>query len=111
MKKSGRKARFFHSLEFLRKHACVYAGIQLSFSHRSRVFATMTDSLDPLEIIWDALFSREPGRVRKMFYSLDPDSRQVVLEHLQRMASEEGWHPEQRLNAHFALETLKESNV
>lgn len=70
----------------------------------------MTDLRDPLEIIWESLLSREPGQVREMFSSLDQASRQVVLDHLRRMASEEDWHPEQRLSAQCALAALKESS-
>jgi len=71
----------------------------------------MTEELDPLEKIWDALLSREPVRVRAMFASLDPGSRSVILDHLQRMASEADWHPEQRLSAEFALAALKEPRL
>lgn len=67
---------------------------------------TMSELPGPLEIIWDALLSREPGTVRAMFASLDQGSQKVVLNHLQRMAGEEGWHPEQRLSAQLALAAL-----
>ena len=62
---------------------------------------------EPLEIIWDALLSRDPLQIRTMFSSLDGASRQVALAHLQRMATELDWHPEQRISALAALDALK----
>jgi hypothetical protein len=67
----------------------------------------MTDiSLDPLEILWDALLSREPLRVLAAFADLLPDDQASVYRHLQRMAAEDGWHPEQRASALAALKAL-----
>jgi hypothetical protein len=64
-----------------------------------------TGFLDP-EGLWDTLLSRQPDQVRTAFYSLDEDQKMAVFSHLQRMASEPGWHPEQRLSAQAALEAL-----
>jgi hypothetical protein len=63
----------------------------------------MTDSSSFLEILWDALLSRDPDQIRAAFVSLDPDSQKVVIGHLHRMAEEEGWHPEQVISAKEAL--------
>lgn len=61
-----------------------------------------------LEDLWDALLSRQPEQVRLAFRSLEPDLQRSVLAHLQRMTSEPGWHPEQRLSAQSALEALQD---
>ena len=68
----------------------------------------MVSGSEALEIIWDALLSREPDQIRAMFGSLDAASRRVVLAHLRRMGCEEGWHPEQRISAQTALDALKD---
>ena len=46
----------------------------------------MTDFPSFLEILWDALLSRDPSQIRAVFSDLDPDSRKIVLTHLRRMA-------------------------
>lgn len=60
-----------------------------------------------LEKTWDALLSREPDRIRKSYQSLDPASRQEVLDHLHKMVSEPGWHSEQIKSASAALKALE----
>ena len=67
------------------------------------------ESTDPLEIFWDNLLSREPARIQVAFDSLDQNARIHVLVHLKRMATEEGWHPQQILSAQAALFTLAQS--
>jgi hypothetical protein len=66
----------------------------------------MNGPLDPLEALWDRLLSGEPELVRQAFVGLDPDERQAVLAHLERMAGEPGWQPEQRASARAALAVL-----
>jgi len=61
---------------------------------------------DALELFWDHILSRQPGLIRTAFASLDKPSQNEVLAHLQRMASEEGWHPEQVNSAQAALAAL-----
>jgi hypothetical protein len=67
----------------------------------------MNGTPDPLEVLWDNLLSRQPDRVRLAFDSLDTDGKKTVLAHLHRMASESGWHPEQRDSAIAALQALE----
>lgn len=62
--------------------------------------------MDPLEILWDALLSREPERIRAAFAGLDAGGQADVLAHLKRMASEEGWHAEQRASSLAALTAI-----
>lgn len=61
---------------------------------------------DPLEIIWDGLLSRDSQRIRATFIQLDPESKEVVLEHLERMTREPGWHTEQVISAQEALKAI-----
>lgn len=67
----------------------------------------MDENLDPIEDLWDGLLSRQPELVRAAFSSLDLAERSAVLAHLQRIVSEAGWHPEQRLSAQAALDALE----
>jgi hypothetical protein len=61
---------------------------------------------DVLETLWDRLLSRQPEQVREAFDSLAPGEQAAVRAHLERMASEPGWHPQQRASAQAALAVL-----
>jgi len=65
--------------------------------------------IDYLQQFWDDLLSRQPERIRESFAGLDADTRQAVIEHLNRMASEEGWHPSQKESAQIALQAISHS--
>jgi hypothetical protein len=60
-----------------------------------------------LEETWGALLSRDGVEVLRAYQALDPQSRQVVLDHITRMANEPGWHLEQAFSAQSALEAIK----
>lgn len=62
---------------------------------------------DPLEIFWDAILSREPAKISAAYRSLAPQERMDTWAHLTKMITEEGWHPEQRLSAETALQTIQ----
>ncbi len=66
------------------------------------------DTSDPLEKLWDNLLSRQNNQIRAAYQELTSEEKDAVLEHLQRMVSEPGWHPEQRLSAKAALRVLGE---
>jgi hypothetical protein len=66
----------------------------------------MEEDIDPLELLWDYLLSREPEKIRPAFASLSGAEKMAVLAHLRRMAEEAGWHREQRLSALAALDAL-----
>lgn len=68
----------------------------------------MDRSTDPLEDLWDKILSRQPEQIRKAFMSLRSDEQQSVLTHIKHMATDPGWHPEQRIFAQAAIEALKE---
>jgi hypothetical protein len=61
-----------------------------------------------IEDTWDKLLSRDPSLVRLTFASLDEASQVIVVEHLHKMSSEPGWHPEQVLSALAALRAIYE---
>jgi hypothetical protein len=63
--------------------------------------------MEPLEILWDALLSRQPVIICEAFYALDEASRSHVLAHLKVMVIEEGWQPEQVLSARAALAVIE----
>jgi hypothetical protein len=71
-------------------------------------YFSMTDSSSFLEILWDALLSRDPSQIRAAYSDLDSSSQKVVLTHLQRMVQEDGWHPEQVKSALVALNALEQ---
>jgi hypothetical protein len=67
----------------------------------------MTENLDPIQLFWDNLLSRNPARIKSAFSTLDEDSKQAVIEHLKKMISETGWHPEQVKSAQIAINILQ----
>ncbi len=66
--------------------------------------------MDPLELLWDQLLSRQPEQILAAYNRLSPDEQVYVLRHLGRMASEPGWHTEQVLSARAALSALGDRN-
>jgi hypothetical protein len=60
-----------------------------------------------LETLWNDLLSRQPDRIRTAYASLETSERKAVFTHLQRMAAEPGWQPEQRASAMAALQALE----
>lgn len=59
-----------------------------------------------LEILWEGLLSRRPEEIWAAFNRLTRQEQAAVRAHLQRMATETGWHPEQRRSAQAALAAL-----
>jgi hypothetical protein len=66
----------------------------------------MSRSMD-LDSLWDKLLSRRPELIRAAFEGLNPSEQGSVLAHLGRMASEPGWHSQQRASARAALKALE----
>lgn len=64
-----------------------------------------------LEKAWDDLLSRESELIEKRFNSLDPKSQKVVVEHLNAMVTESGWHPVQVISAQEALDILSKLGI
>ena len=61
-----------------------------------------------IETTWDSLLSRDPSQIRLAYAALDAASKKVVVDHLQTLCTEEGWHPEQVVSAQVALRALSE---
>ena len=66
------------------------------------------DYSDSLERMWEGLLSRLPEKVRATYAKLSPSDQKAVRLHLQRMAGEPGWHPEQRISAQAALDAIEQ---
>jgi len=62
------------------------------------------------ETLWEKILSREERQIRQAVCGLSPQEVRRVLQHLQAMLSEEGWHPEQQRSAQAALDVLQPSN-
>jgi len=60
-----------------------------------------------LEALWEELLSRQPELVRAAYASLNAGQQKAVYAHLERMASEPGWQPEQRRSAKAAIQALE----
>lgn len=61
------------------------------------------------ELFWDKLLSRQPEQVMAAYSRLLPDEQVLVLRHLECMATEPGWHSEQRFSAQAALDAITDS--
>jgi hypothetical protein len=66
----------------------------------------MEDERNNLENLWDNILSGQPGRIRGAFFALNEETQEFILNHLQRMVTEEGWQPEQQLSARAALDAI-----
>ena len=65
--------------------------------------------MDSPELLWDQLLSRQHDQILAAYARLALAEQAYVLYHLERMAAEPGWHPEQRLSAQTALEAIRDS--
>jgi hypothetical protein len=61
-----------------------------------------------VEQLWDNLLSREIEKIESSFRNLNKADRIAVIEHLNRMTTEGGWHPEQKKSAQIALKTIED---
>lgn len=62
--------------------------------------------MNEVEIVWEALLSRDEAQIRPAYLALDAQTRRAVGAHLRVMAGEEGWHPEQVISARAALDVI-----
>jgi hypothetical protein len=60
-----------------------------------------------VELFWDSLLSREPEKIKSTIQHLNLPERSAVIDHLNRMTTEDGWHPEQKKSALVALQTIE----
>jgi predicted Fe-S protein YdhL (DUF1289 family) len=59
-----------------------------------------------LDEFWADLLSEEPLRIMAAWVTLESEEQAAVLEHLRRMATEEGWVESQRDSARAALDVI-----
>jgi hypothetical protein len=64
------------------------------------------DAPDLLEQFWAHILSEDPTSVQAAWATLTGDEKTAVYRHLQRMGSEDGWHPSQRDAARAALQAI-----
>ena len=60
-----------------------------------------------IDLLWDRLLSREPDKIKSTIQHLNQSERNAVIEHLNRMTTEDGWHPEQINSALIALQIIE----
>lgn len=65
--------------------------------------------MDNLDQFWEDLLSQDPARIRHAWGELNDQEAAAVVAHLQRMATEEGWQPEQQAAAAAALRTIRDT--
>jgi hypothetical protein len=65
--------------------------------------------MDELEDLWKALLSENAGVIRKVWGDLTDEEAKAVVEHLQKMAGNETYSPEQRRAAQAALDAIREA--
>jgi len=70
----------------------------------------MAENPFDIEHFWSSILSRDETLVCSVYATLSQEEKEAVISHLQRMASEPGWHPEQRKSAQVALEVLLQKN-
>lgn len=63
----------------------------------------------PSEDIWGMILSQNEEKIREIYKLLSEEETLYVTNHLQRMCSEEGWHPGQVTSANFALNVIQRS--
>lgn len=59
-----------------------------------------------VEDFWGELLSREPERIQTAWLALNYEEQCAIELHLNRMCTEEGWHPPQRESAMAALDVI-----
>ncbi len=50
--------------------------------------------MDDAEQLWELILSRHRESILDAFHSLNSEEQGLVVKHLQRITSEDGWHPE-----------------
>jgi hypothetical protein len=67
---------------------------------------SMTKNIEPLDQFWGDLLSRDPILIRNTFVRISKTDQGNVCRHLEKMANEKGWHPEQKKSAQVALDVI-----
>jgi len=61
-----------------------------------------------IENLWEVMLSRNPARIIAVFQALSEEDQTLVFQHLKLMATDKGWHPEQRFSADSALNVIND---
>ena len=72
----------------------------------SHLMPHQSEPNDP-ERFWGEMLSADSERIHRAFDRLSADDALSVIAHLERMATEDGWQPEQRERARAALHALE----
>lgn len=64
-----------------------------------------------LDEFWGDLLSEEPLRVAAVWATLDAETKRSVRDHLQKMATEDGWQPIQKQSAQSALAVIESADA
>lgn len=59
-----------------------------------------------LEGFWENILSRDKELVQSTINKVSNDEKNQIIYHLQKMASEPGWHEEQIKSAKYALDVI-----
>jgi len=59
------------------------------------------------EDIWSAILSCDEQEIIEVLELLSEEEKKYVISHLQRMVSEDGWHPSQIESASYALQVFE----
>ncbi len=63
-------------------------------------------TLMTIEELWEHLLSEDPAQILAVWRDLPPGERAALRAHLNKMATEDGWHPLQKRAAEMALEVI-----
>lgn len=61
-----------------------------------------------IDQLWDRILSRDPRLITLAFKQLTHSEQESVIEHLQKMVTENGWLPVQKESAQAALQIIDE---
>ena len=61
------------------------------------------------EDLWNALLSENAEIIISIQKILEPNEFKLIIDHLNKMATGNGWHPSQKKSASFALEILEKN--
>lgn len=64
--------------------------------------------MEPTEDIWGRILSQKEDVVSNILKILSDEEKEDIVNHLYRMTSEVGWHPDQIISAQFALKIFQQ---
>ena len=67
--------------------------------------------MNAIEQLWEAILSRDAELVATEFSKLDEIDRLTINDHLRKMATEPGWHIEQRRSAQTAIDIISKLDL